>query len=170
MELEDIFVRGRDLYSNMSSEIHNYEKRDELFTFKHVFDYEHFDCPTRMVTGVLQPTVDTTTKRPDWDKEISRYPYKLEIKVKKLKEDGPFPETAVLKYTQEEMDIFSGKAYDNGKADGRKEGYQDGYVKGHERALNKEEAKKKQAEREDSEQTGLCDILVSGEEDHEPDY
>jgi hypothetical protein len=77
-EIEDIKRKGKALYSDMSLEIHGYEKKD--------FDYGHFDSATRRVTRVLRPKAELVDKDNidvDWKEEIKKYPFRLEVEVEK---------------------------------------------------------------------------------------
>lgn len=59
--------KGRDLFADMSGEIHGYDKRD--------FDYEHFDSSARNIANVLRPEIiDGKTGEVDWKDEIKKYP------------------------------------------------------------------------------------------------
>ena len=68
---DNILVKGRNLFSDMSGEIHGYDQRQ-----RNTFDYEHFDISTRRVAMILHenPKVDQRTGDVAWAEEIRKYP------------------------------------------------------------------------------------------------
>jgi hypothetical protein len=63
--------KGRDLFADMSGEIHGYDRgrRD-------AFDYEHFDASARRVAQTLHATLNVSDRTGDanWADEIRKYP------------------------------------------------------------------------------------------------
>ena len=68
---DNIRDKGRNLFADMSGEIHGYDQRR-----RNAFDYEHFDISAQRVATILQanPIVDQTTGDVDWAHEIRKYP------------------------------------------------------------------------------------------------
>ena len=68
---DNIREKGRNLFADMSGEIHGYEQRP-----RNTFDYEHFDVSTRKVAMILHegPIVDQRTGDVAWAQEIRKYP------------------------------------------------------------------------------------------------
>lgn len=68
---DNIRDKGRNLFADMSGEIHGYDQRP-----RNSFDYEHFDASARKVATILHenPVVDPQTGDVDWTKEIRKYP------------------------------------------------------------------------------------------------
>ena len=68
---DNIRDKGRNLFADMSGEIHGYDQRR-----RNTFDYEHFDASARKVAKVLHdnPIVDQKTGDVDWTQEIRKYP------------------------------------------------------------------------------------------------
>ena len=66
---DNIRDKGRNLFADMSGEIHGYDRRNK-------FDYEHFDVSTRRVAMILHenPKVDQGTGDVAWVQEIRKYP------------------------------------------------------------------------------------------------
>jgi hypothetical protein len=101
LELKDIERRGKNLYADMSAEIHGYDKRD--------FDYEHFDSATRAITRVLRPKlepVDEDNKDVVWKEEIKKYPFRLVIPKDTSKE----PSESAEKSAEKSSEKSSGKS------------------------------------------------------------
>ena len=63
--------KGRNLFADMSGEIHGYDQRPN-----NTLDYEHFDASARKVAKILHdnPIVDQRTGDVDWTQEIRKYP------------------------------------------------------------------------------------------------
>jgi hypothetical protein len=94
---DNIQEKGRDLFADMSGEIHGYDQgqRDKL-------DYEHFDSSARKIARILpdEPIINPRTGDVAWNKEIRKYPvawpdednmelsklHRLESRVKKSEE------------------------------------------------------------------------------------
>lgn len=68
---DNIRDKGRNLFADMSGEIHGYDQRR-----RNTFDYEHFDVSARKVAMILHenPVVDEKTGDVDWAQEIRKYP------------------------------------------------------------------------------------------------
>lgn len=71
---ENIRDKGRNLFADMSGEIHGYDQRP-----RNTFDYEHFDASARKVAKILHdnPIVHPKTGDVDWTQEIRKYPNRL---------------------------------------------------------------------------------------------
>lgn len=67
---DNIRDKGRNLFADMSGEIHGYQRR------RNKFDYEHFDVSAGKVARILHenPVIDQTTGDVDWAQEIRKYP------------------------------------------------------------------------------------------------
>lgn len=68
--------KGRNLFADMSGEIHGYDqRRRNTLDYEH-FDYEHFDVSARKVAMILheKPIVVQKTGDVDWAQEIRKYP------------------------------------------------------------------------------------------------
>ena len=68
---DNIRDKGRNLFADMSGEIHGYDQRR-----RNTLDYEHFDASARKVAKILldNPIVDQKTGDVDWTQEIRKYP------------------------------------------------------------------------------------------------
>lgn len=68
---KNIFDKGRDLFADMSGEIHGYDHGQS-----NAFDYEHFDVSARRVATILHENlvIDQSTGDVDWALEIRKYP------------------------------------------------------------------------------------------------
>lgn len=68
---DNIQEKGRNLFADMSGEIHGYDQgqRDKL-------DYEHFDASARKIAKILhdEPIINPRTGDVAWNKEIRKYP------------------------------------------------------------------------------------------------